>query len=199
MKKYIIAIIAALSVLIIPNVKAIEKPDVTNHEKVKIYLFYADWCGNCHNFINYFLKNAEEYSDYFEIVAFQASAEKNPESWISANNALALKLKEHFEIADEEFGWPFIVIGDYKQAGFGTGDKIVEEALKQYQNKDYKDVVSGYYEELKDSTKTQTLEEAAKRCGLIEEKKNDILALSIIFGAVIVVFGGLVLISRKKN
>lgn len=210
MKKYIIAIVVALSILIIPNVKAIEKPEVTDHEKVKIYLFYADWCGNCHNFINYFLKNADNYSDYFEIVAYMVSYDPENKSttwknennaWVTANNALALKLKEHFEIADDKFGWPFIIIGDYQQAGFGTGEKIVEEALKQYQNKKYKDVVAENIGELKDSVKVNTLEEAAKNCELIKEtvKKNDALAIGIIFGAIVVVFGGLVLISRKKN
>ena len=55
MKKILVTILTVLSILLIPGVGAKTKlPEKTDHEKVKVYLFWSSTCHNCHNLIEYF-------------------------------------------------------------------------------------------------------------------------------------------------
>ena len=72
MKKYILTLIAALSIFLMPTVSAkVDLPEKTDHEKVKVYLFYSSTCGNCHNLLKYFSSKYLDYTDYFEFVTYQ--------------------------------------------------------------------------------------------------------------------------------
>ena len=71
MKKFIVLFIGVITLLFATNVKAskIELPEKTDHEKVKVYLFWSSTCKNCHNLISYFGDKYDAYEDYFEIEA----------------------------------------------------------------------------------------------------------------------------------
>lgn len=205
MKKLLVILTILVSAITF-NVKAseIELPEKTDHEPVKIYLFYADYCSHCHEFIEYFLDNyKDEYKDYFEIVGIEAAtSSKTIPDFVKANSSLASELKEYFEIDDSEFGWPFIVIGDYNTCGFATrmGEALINEALDQYQNESYEDVVGSFIEKSSD-VKTENLKEAAVTAGIeVPDEKSgisDAVVVAIIFIVLIGGLGSLIFLSRK--
>ena len=67
MKKLLIALLCIFS-LNVTNVLAdeIELPEVTDHEKVVIYIFRGQGCSHCFDALTYFNDEASKYSDYFE-------------------------------------------------------------------------------------------------------------------------------------
>ena len=81
MKKVFLGVLVALSLALMPNVKAAEDdlPVITDHEKVTIYLFRSKTCGHCHDFLEYFAENYYKYQDYFEIVTYEVSNADNYE------------------------------------------------------------------------------------------------------------------------
>lgn len=201
MKKLVLCILTVLVLLIVPNAQAAEDelPVITDHEKVKIYLFRNSNCIHCQDFLEYFSENYYKYQDYFEIVTYEVS---------NANNYELMNIvKERF--GEDRDGIPYIVIGNnFDQLGFGTdGSPIVEEALSAYEDESYIDLVSQIIEEEGISPSPTTLVEAAedhgfKVVGLNGEDPNaglsDGAIVAIIFGVLIIGFGGLVLYSRKK-
>lgn len=207
MKKYIILIIAVLGLLIMPNVNAakISLPEKTDHEKVKVYLFRGEGCSHCYDFLSYFVDVFKDYEDYFEIVAY--------ESWKdSANQNLMLAVKK--AVGEEEnVAVPFVVIGDdYHLLGFGdnSGEEIINEALKAYQDKKYTDIVAKTIESEKITPNPQTVARAAYSEGIKVKKEyleeegiksksgfSDGVVIGIVFAVILLGFGGLVLISRK--
>ncbi len=198
MKKLFILLIGIISLLMV-NVEAkIELPEKTDHEKVTMYLFYSKTCPHCHDFINYFQSNyKDEYKDYFEIVALEAGSE--------GNGTLFQKVSEHF--GNNTGGQiPYIIVGDYSTLGFSDskGPDLVEQALKQYQNSEYKDVVDSYGKDI-EGLKKENLQDAARTAGLkvidTSEDKDSIpdgVIIAIIFVIVIGGLGGLIYIARKK-
>ena len=63
MKKILVTILTVLSILLIPSVGAKTKlPEKTDHEKVKVYLFWSSTCHNCHNLIEYF---SNKYNNFY--------------------------------------------------------------------------------------------------------------------------------------
>ncbi len=201
MKKYIVLLIALFGLFAFSNVKAskVDLPEVTNHEKVKVYLFRGEGCSHCYDFLTYFVNNYKDYSDYFEIVAY--------ESWKDADNQkLMLALKKQVK-TDEDTSVPFIVVGDdYYTLGFSDtiGEEIISEALKAYEDDEYTDLVAKTIKDNKISANSETLQEAASSEGIkvaddeSEDKKiSDGVIVAIVFGVIILSFGGLVLISRK--
>lgn len=203
MKKYLLLIVALIGMFLVPSVKAeIDLPEVTDHEKVKVYLFRGEGCSHCYDFLSYFADVYQDYEDYFEIVVY--------ESWKdSYNQALMLAVKE--EVGEEaDGGVPFIVVGDsYHLVGFGdnSGEEIIEKALEEYQNDDYTDLVQKVIE-TKDIEASdlgeETLVEAATSEGVVikNNKSNDGISdgvvIGIVFGVLIVGFAGLVVLSRKE-
>lgn len=195
MKKILIGIAILLGFVTL-NVKAIELPDKTDHEKVKVYLFYGDGCSHCHDFLSYYLKNyKEDYEDYFEIFGF--------ETWSNKDNAeFADEVRERLDV--EEQGVPLIVIGDYVKIGFSSssGNAIIEEALNQYQNESYKDVVEEVKNDSEKQIEMDTLKEAGVKSGIVDEKNSsvsDIIIVIVIFGVIIGGLGFLAFLSREKN
>ena len=201
MKKVILGFLVALSLFVMPGVKADEDlPVITDHEKVTVYLFRSSSCGHCHDFLEYFAQNYYKYQDYFEIVSFEVSDGENYE--------LMSAVKERMG-ADVDGRIPYIVIGNsFDQLGFGTdGQEIIDEALAAYQDESYQDYVGSIIEEEGYEPSDETLEEAAESLGINvvglngedpEAGLSDGAIVAIIFGILILVFGGLVLYSRKK-
>ena len=201
MKKVILGFLVALSLFVMPGVKADEDlPVITDHEKVTVYLFRSSSCGHCHDFLEYFAQNYYKYQDYFEIVSFEVSDGDNYE--------LMSAVKERMG-ADVDGRIPYIVIGNsFDQLGFGTdGQEIIDEALAAYQDESYQDYVGSIIEEEGYEPSDETLEEAAESLGINvvglngedpEAGLSDGAIVAIIFGILILGFGGLVLYSRKK-
>lgn len=202
MKKVFLGVLVALSLALMPNVKAAEDdlPVITDHEKVTIYLFRSKTCGHCHDFLEYFAENYYKYQDYFEIVTYEVSNADNYE--------LMTTVKERMgEEVDGSI--PYIVIGNnFDQLGFGTdGTDIIEEALNAYEDESYVDYVNQIIEEENLDPAETSLEEAASEIGASVVGLNgedpdaglsDGAIVAIIFGILILGFGGLVLYSRKK-
>lgn len=166
MKKIILSLITiVMSFIIFTNVKAIEKPEVTNHEKITIYIFRGNGCGHCANAINYFNELGDEYADYFEV--------KTYETWYNENNNnLGKAVAEKF---DYEFdGVPFIVVGEKYVGGFGstTGETLIEYALDYYQDKKYKDVVKETLKEIDYDVEETSIKDALNEEGQINENTN---------------------------
>lgn len=192
MKKYIILIIAMFGFLIMPNVsaKVAELPEVTDHEKVTIYLFRGAGCSHCYDFLTYFTDAYAEYTDYFEIVIY--------ESWKNNENQELMYAVKELVGEEPDDRVPFIVIGDdYHLLGFGddSGEEIINKALEAYQDKKYTDIVAKAIKDNKISPTAETIIEAATSEGIKTETNTSTVA--IVFGVVILSFGGLVLISRK--
>ena len=155
MKKYIITFLLALMVFTIPSAKAVELPKKTNHEKVKIHLFYASWCPHCHDFIKYFGDKYTEYEDYFEIVTYQ----------VDDNDKNSALMDAVGKVVGETEGYiPLIIVGDsYHVSGFGEdGTPVIEAALKEYQNKKYVDIVAKVMKEQKLESDAKTFLDACK-------------------------------------
>lgn len=202
MKKVFLGVLVALSLALMPNVKAAEDdlPVITDHEKVTIYLFRSKTCGHCHDFLEYFAENYYKYQDYFEIVTYEVSNADNYE--------LMTTVKER--MGEEVDGSvPYIVIGNnFDKLGFGTdGTDIIEEALNAYEDESYVDYVNQIIEEENLDPAETSLEEAASEIGASVVGLNgedpdaglsDGAIVAIIFGILILGFGGLVLYSRKK-
>ena len=213
MKKYIILIIAVLGLLIIPNVSAakIDLPEKTDHEKVKVYLFRGAGCSHCYDFLTYFVDVFKDYEDYFEIVSY--------ESWKDSTNQKLMLAVKKVVGEEENAAVPFIVIGkNYHLLGFGanSGEEIINEALKAYQDKKYTDIVAKAIKDEKITPNAQTVAKAANSEGIkvkseyleeegITEENNmktkkglsDGVVIGIVFAVILLGFGGLVLISRK--
>lgn len=166
MKKIILSLITiVMSFITFTSVKAIEKPEITNHEKVTIYIFRGNGCGHCANAVNYFNNLGNEYDDYFNVVTYETWYNEN-------NNNLGKKVAEKF---DYEFdGVPFIVVGEKHVGGFGssTGDTLVEYALESYQDKNYKDVVKETLDEIDYEVNETSIKEALNEEGKTNENTN---------------------------
>lgn len=200
MKKVFLGILVALSLLIMSNVQADDDlPTITDHEKVTVYLFRSSGCGHCQDFIEYFAENYYLYQDYFEIVTYEVSDETNYE-------LMNLAKERNGEDRD---GVPYIVIGNiFDQLGFGTdGTEVVDAALAAYEDVSYADLVQEIIEEEGLEPTETSLEAAADYYGFTMVGMNgedpnaglsDGAIVAIIFGILILGFGGLVLYSRKK-
>lgn len=201
LKKLLVGVLVALSLVVAPSVKAADLPEVTDHEKVTVYLFRGNGCHVCQSFLTYFSEVYDDYTDYFEIVAY--------ESWNnSENQSLMLDAKEYFgEEADSSV--PFIVIGDsYHSLGY-NGETVIEEALRAYQDESYTDLVANLIESEGYDVNAETFAEACAaedigytEGGAVESAGiSDGAIVAIIFTVIIVGFGSLVLFSRqqKKN
>lgn len=197
MKKLITIFLVILTLVFAPlSVSAAKLPEVTDHEKVKVYLFWADYCGHCHNFIKYFSNKAANYEDYFEIVTFQTNNSKE-------NSALMEELIKNYD--DVKGGIPFIIIGSkFHQEGFGTdGKNIIDAALDAYEDKDYEDIVAKTIKETEIKAESKSYYDACTVAGVScsREKSSglsDGTVIAIIFGVIILGFGALVIFSRKK-
>ena len=201
MKKILFSLFIVLSLIFIPVAKATETlPEITDHEKVKVYFFRSNNCGWCTQTLEYFAENYDTYKDYFDLIIYEVNG-------VSENGNLMVDLQEYFDV-DGVGSIPYFVIGEnFDNLGYATTE-IVEEALKQYQSDDYKDFVAEFIEKGNyDGLKTETLKEACAAKGIEygthaaskEDGLSDGAIVAIIFTVVIVGFGVLVLSSRQQK
>ena len=201
MKNILFSLFIVLSLIFIPVAKATETlPEITDHEKVKVYFFRSNNCGWCTQTLEYFAENYDTYKDYFDLIIYEVNG-------VSENGNLMVDLQEYFDV-DGVGSIPYFVIGEnFDNLGYATTE-IVEEALKQYQSDDYKDFVAEFIEKGDyNGLKTETLEEACAAKGIEygthaaskEDGLSDIAIVAIIFTVIIVGFGSLVLFSRQQN
>lgn len=201
MKNILFSLFIVLSLIFIPVAKATETlPEITDHEKVKVYFFRSNNCGWCTQTLEYFAENYDTYKDYFDLIIYEVNG-------VSENGNLMVDLQEYFDV-DGVGSIPYFVIGEnFDNLGYATTE-IVEEALKQYQSDDYKDFVAEFIEKGNyDGLKTETLKEACAAKGIEygthaaskEDGLSDIAIVAIIFTVIIVGFGSLVLFSRQQN
>ncbi len=206
--KRLLVFLAIVACALTFSVKAISLPEVTDHEKVTVYMFRGSGCGHCYDALTFFYQNLGKYSDYIEFKAYEV--------WQNENNTeLKFDIEKQFNEHDPEHNpVPYIVVGDsYTLQGFGasSGNAIIEAALNEYQNPKYKDVVAKTIKDKKYKVTAETLEEAATAEGINastiakqdeeqskEKGKYDALIIVAIFVAVI---GGVValMFSNRKN
>ena len=197
MKKFLLTILVALSIVLIPNVSAkINVPEKTDHEKVKVYLFWSSTCKNCHNLISYFGDKYDAYEDYFEIVTYQVNTDK-------ANSELSNAIAE--DVKEDPGYIPLVIIGNtYHVLGWqdSLGETIINEALKAYQDENYTDIVAKKIEDKQLTVTEKTFKDACSVAGITfkgsKESKTDGIVIGIVFGVLILGFAGLIVLSRKK-
>ena len=201
MKKIILSLITAIMVfMLVPVTEAAEKPKVTDHEKVTIYIFWGNGCPNCTNAINYFYNLGDEYADYIEFETYEV--------WHNSNNSSFAQ--EVASSLDHELkGVPFLVVGKEYISGWGdsVGETMINYALDYYQDKNYKDVVKEAeekteYELEKTSLKdAYELEESQNNTNTtqpeVEGGKYDALIIIGIFVVLIGGFAALVVVGKK--
>ncbi len=204
MKKFLVFLTVVLCGLTL-SVKAISLPEVTDHEKVTIYLFRGSGCGHCFDALTYFYQNASKYSDYIDIKIYEV--------WHNETNSeLKAEIEKLFnEHNPDSNPVPYIVVGDsYSLQGFGasSGEAIIEAALTEYQNAKYKDVVAKTINDKKLKVTAETLNEAAEAEGVTadvkteetkEKGKYDSLIIIAIFAAIIGGVAALVFSNRKND
>lgn len=199
MKKIILTIIATIMVFVMmPTVNAIEKPEITDHEKVTIYIFRGSGCGHCQHALSYFYSLGDEYADYIEVKAYEV--------WTNTNNAeLATDVAE--EVGTEFTGGvPLIVVGEKFIGGFGddSGEELINYALDYYQDDEYRDVVKEKLSKKTYGETEETLIEAVTAENLVsttpapaEGGKYDAIIVVAIFVVLIGGFAGLVIAGKK--
>lgn len=201
MKKFLKGLLVTLVsfVLIGTNVSALEKPEVTDHEKINVYIFRGNGCGHCRNAVTYFYGLGKEFDDYFNVVLYEV--------WYNGENSLLGKAVAT-ELGKTFSGVPFIVVGNTSFGGFGetTGESVVKKALEAYQDEKYTDIVAKVQKSKKYDIVEESIEEAAYSEGITdveptiieEENSNDTAIVIVIFAVIFAGFGALIYSSRKK-
>lgn len=198
MKKLLIVLITILNLFFIIPVEAkTSLPEKTNHEKVKVYLFWSSTCTNCHNLMKYFANKYQDYESYFEIVTYQVNNDKN-------NASLASTIAE--QVGEKPGYVPLVIIGNtYHVLGWddSLGEIITKEALKAYEDKEYTDIVAQKIKDNKLDVKEKSFAEACDVVGIkynINTKNKVDTKFVIGFICVTIILGtiGLIILSRKR-
>lgn len=198
MKKLLIVLITILNLFFIIPVEAkTSLPEKTNHEKVKVYLFWSSTCTNCHNLMKYFANKYQDYESYFEIVTYQVNNDKN-------NASLASTIAE--QVGEKPGYVPLVIIGNtYHVLGWddSLGEIITKEALKAYEDKEYTDIVAKKIKDNKLDVKEKSFAEACDVVGIkynINTKNKVDTKFVIGFICVTIILGtiGLIILSRKR-
>lgn len=193
MKKFLICLVSLIAFSIL-NVSADELPEVTDHEKVTIYVFRGNNCGYCRNALTYFNSLGDTYADYFEVQTYEV--------WENQyNNELLIEVAE--KMGDKVNGVPYIIIGNsYSENGFAEtlGAEMIEAALKEYQSESYTDLVAEIAKN-HGNAEEKSLYDACVEEEIIVEERDTSMDTIIILGIFALVIGGgaaLVVFSRKK-
>lgn len=198
MKKLIVAIIATFGICL-SNVEAkINIPEKTNHEKVKVYLFWSDTCHNCHNLIKYFSNKYDKYEEYFEIVTYQVNNDVNN---AKLSNLIAT------DVGEDPGYIPLVIIGNtYHVLGWqnSLGETIIKEALKAYEDNNYKDIVAKKITDNKLSVTEKSFTDACSianiSCnGASKGTKTNILIIGTVMSVLALGFTGIVILSKKNR
>lgn len=121
--KRLLPLIALVSFLLIPSVKAQEETTV-----VRAVLFYSPSCGHCHYVIEEVLKPMmEQYDDQLQIIGVTTYSQEG--------QALYQAAIDTFEIPSHRQGVPTLIVGETVLVGSGEipeqFPQIVEEGLAQ--------------------------------------------------------------------
>lgn len=173
------------------TVNATELPEVTDHEIVKVYLFWRDGCSYCEALIESLNEVEETYLDYFEIITIDVyeGTNGNLYDYIS-------------ELLGDSGYVPYTVIGENHVSGYDL-DSIIEYALAEYQNEDYDDVL-GDYIDVTGGYDIEDLEYACDYKGIDywnASEEDSSTSSIVVAGICILVIGvlGYLIISPKKN
>ncbi len=183
-------IMAILCFCMLNVVNAAELPKVTDHEKVKVYVFWRDGCRYCEKLIEALNEEEEKYLDYIEIVTASVYDGTNGNLYDYISNVLG------------DSGYvPYTVIGDEHVSGFDL-DKIIDTALKAYQNDNYVDTLGEYINQTGGYT-LKDLEYACDAKGIEywnKTEKDHSVDGYIVAGIFVVVIAGLgyLIFSPKK-
>lgn len=186
-----ILIACLLCFISINVVNAVEVPKVTDHEIVKVYVFWRDGCGYCESLIEALNEVEEEYLEYFEIVTIDVYGGSNGDLYDYISNLLG------------DSGYvPYTVVGSEHIAGFNL-DGILEAAFSEYQNDEYEDILGAYASSVGDYD-LEDLEYACDYKGIeywnVSEKETDSSSY-IVVGVFFVILAAilcLIFIPRKK-
>ncbi len=195
--KKILTILAIMFTLGVTNVQAEELPNVSDGEKVTIYMFRGTGCSACAAAVEEFNSYVGKYDDYFELVTFDIWGETPDQD----NGTL---LDYFVQTLNGESTIPFFIVGDnFSQNGFSQ--EVIDAALSEFTNPDYNDIVA---EKIKGQEHLYTmtnLEEACESEGIEyigpgEEAKAsyDTIIVVGIFVLVIAGIGFLVFAPQKK-
>ncbi len=142
MKKYL-SLLLVLLVMVMPlmGVDAKKKTTTVAGEKVNLYVFYSETCGNCanlHTYISETLSKDKKHNYMYELVDYNAAS--------SYNATLMSLVADKFNISsDKRDRVPLVVIGEQYFVGFDVEEspkKIVDAIEKAYKEKQT-DVVAG--------------------------------------------------------
>lgn len=194
MKKIKFLVVTFLVMMINVNVYADTLPEITRDEPIKIYFFWADYCGACSSAIEGINSLGDKYDDYFELVTYEVQT--------GNNNSLYSQMVNYF---DQSSSIPLFVIGsEYSKLGYSDTDELVTAALDAYQDENYHDLVGETISNDGNIYQMYTLEEACDIKGITyynkvdEVNKSNAIALLAVFGAIIGSFAALVLLPKSK-
>lgn len=161
-------------------------------------MFWSSTCHNCHNLIEYFSNKYNIYEDYFEIVTYQTNNDK-------VNSTLSNDIAK--QVGEDPGYVPLVVIGDtYHVLGWdeSVGKRIIDEALKAYQDENYTDIVAEKIKkdnlEVTEKTFTDACSTAGITCkGGSLTSSSDGIIIGVVFGILIIGFTGIVIYSKKKS
>lgn len=184
MKKLLnILIIIAVSFCIVGGVSAKE------NDKVKIHVFYAEWCGNCQNLHKYLneLSEDKDYNKMFEIVYYRVDNDSKygVNKNFDKNKEIYLKVRNYFGNKIDD-GIPLYFIGDTYKIGFPDSAKEdIKNLIKEnYFSKDKKDIVQDIIDSNIDAKS-------------VELNKTKVIGIIVI--AVTVIVAGVILVIYLKN
>ena len=184
MKKLLnILIIIAVSLCIVGGVSAKE------NDKVKIHVFYAEWCGNCQNLHKYLneLSEDKDYNKMFEIVYYRVDNDSKygVNKNFDENKEIYLKVRNYFGNKIDD-GIPLYFIGDTYKIGFPDSAKEdIKNLIKEnYFSKDKKDIVQDIIDSNIDAKS-------------VELNKTKVIGIIVI--AVTVIVAGVILVIYLKN
>ncbi len=154
--KKILTILTILTIFTTSNVAAITVPEVTDAEKVNVYIFRGDGCGYCEELVSYINDQGDTYDDYMNVILL--------ETWYNQTNS-AIKEQITEDLGIGSVGVPFVVIGDEYIVGY-NGEGTIQKALDLYSAKDNTDIVNPLIN--KDNIdNVESLEEATEEEGLV--------------------------------
>ncbi len=139
MKKILITISLVLMTFIMASCKVSEDPtslyvlkDEQVKQKVNVYFFWRDGCPYCAEAKNVFAEIKREYGNCYNLVDLNIWDQEKPE-----NMEMFTKAADHFKIAEDDRGVPFIIING-QQFGFQK-EVLIDEISKLCQSDEYED------------------------------------------------------------
>ena len=209
MKKFLLSIIATISILVmIPVTYA--KSDVT------VYMFTKNGCPACESAREYFEGLLEEDKDAFKLVNIEVwcgndySVDQNNPSWILGSEdayTLLMAVVDHFKLDDSQLGTPIIAIGDYATIGFPDDTNELKDAInKAKKSKKEIDNVKKLAEDNKIDLTNVIKSFDVESCDKLPENKTadesaSKYSTAIVIASIVILvggFAGLVVIGNKK-